>query len=160
MSGLAVGVGFSFALHGDLIVAADDAYFWANFSDIGLIPDGGLSALLPQHLGYHRAMAHVLLAEKISVPDAINLGLVYRGYPKRTLQQHALTLAQNIADQSNIVNQEAKQLLRGSFGRSLEDQLKAECVSQARAGFSPEAKVAIMRFLSRQSHTPQDGDAA
>ena len=155
VNGLAVGVGFSFALHGDVILAADQAYFWANFSEIGLAPDGAMSYLLPRTMGYHRAIAHTLLAKKLTAAEAKDLGIVYQTFPQKDLMHHALALAEQICSSSPVATQETVRLFREGLERSFHDQLQAESASQARAGFSPEAKEAITRFLSRRNR-PKD----
>ncbi len=46
VNGVAAGIGCSFALMGDLVVAAESAYFLQAFRRIGLVPDGGATYLL------------------------------------------------------------------------------------------------------------------
>src|SRR5262249_24784040 len=45
--GAAAGIGASLALACDLVVAAESAYFLLAFVNIGLVPDGGSSLLVP-----------------------------------------------------------------------------------------------------------------
>ena len=47
VNGPAVGIGCSLALACDLIVARESAYFLLAFINIGLVPDGGSSLLVP-----------------------------------------------------------------------------------------------------------------
>ena len=47
VNGPAVGIGCSLALDCDLVLAAESAYFLLAFVNIGLVPDGGSTALLP-----------------------------------------------------------------------------------------------------------------
>lgn len=47
VNGPAAGLGFSYALAGDPIVAAKSAFFLAAFRNIGVSPDGGLSWTRP-----------------------------------------------------------------------------------------------------------------
>jgi len=42
------GVGCSIALMGDFVLAAKSAYFLQAFVNIGLVPDGGASWMLPR----------------------------------------------------------------------------------------------------------------
>src|SRR5438067_7960768 len=55
VNGPAVGIGMSLALMGDLVLAARSAYFLLSFARIGLVPDGGLTFLLPRAIGVARA---------------------------------------------------------------------------------------------------------
>lgn len=150
VNGLAVGVGFSFALHGDIILASEDAYFWCNFSHVGLAPDGGMSHLLPRCIGHHRAMAISLLAEKISASEAQTLGIVHKIFTRDTLLDGAINLAQQISCASATAMTETKLLLRSALDHSLEDQLTFELNSQTRAGTTPDAQRAMRDFLSKK----------
>ena len=47
VNGPAVGIGCSLALACDLVIARESAYFLLAFVNIGLVPDGGSSALVP-----------------------------------------------------------------------------------------------------------------
>src|SRR5215472_4341005 len=49
--GAAAGIGASLAFACDLIVAAESAYFLLAFVNIGLVPDGGSSLLVPTRVG-------------------------------------------------------------------------------------------------------------
>jgi len=67
LDGPAVGIGLAYALICDLRVMAESAYLQAPFSDIGLLPDGGLSWLLPQALGYGRAFELAAESQKLDL---------------------------------------------------------------------------------------------
>ena len=48
INGPAVGVGMSLAIMSDYAVASDNAYFLQAFANIGLVPDGGVTYVLPR----------------------------------------------------------------------------------------------------------------
>ncbi|WP_046319828.1 enoyl-CoA hydratase [Mycobacterium sp. UM_Kg1] len=81
VQGPAAGVGVSLALACDLIVASDKAFFLLAFTKIGLMPDGGASALVAAAVGRTRAMRLALLAERLSAAEALEWGLVSAVYP-------------------------------------------------------------------------------
>ncbi len=78
LNGPAVGIGLAFALASDLIVMARSAYLQAPFIKLGLLPDGGLTWMLPRLLGYQRAFQFAAEAEALAAGRALELGLVNR----------------------------------------------------------------------------------
>lgn len=74
--GAAAGLGCSLALSCDLVIAARSAFFQLAFTKVGLMPDGGASALLPAAIGRARATRMALLAEKIPAGDAFDWGMI------------------------------------------------------------------------------------
>ena len=80
-TGPAAGVGVSLAISADIVLASDKAYFLLAFTKIGLMPDGGASALVAAAIGRTRAMRLALLAERLPAADALAAGLVSAVYP-------------------------------------------------------------------------------
>jgi len=74
--GAAAGFGCSLALSCDLVIAARSAFFQLAFTKVGLMPDGGASALLPAAIGRARAARMALLAEKIPATEAFDWGMI------------------------------------------------------------------------------------
>jgi enoyl-CoA hydratase len=76
VNGAAAGFGVSMALAADLAVASKSAYFLLSFSKVGLMPDGGTSALVAASIGRARAMKMAMLAQRIYAADAAEMGLI------------------------------------------------------------------------------------
>ena len=81
VQGPAAGVGASLALASDVVLASENAFFMLAFTKIGLMPDGGASALIAAAVGRIRAMRMALLAERIPAAEAHAWGLVTAVYP-------------------------------------------------------------------------------
>src|ERR1700752_2744624 len=81
VQGPAAGVGVSIALACDLVLASEAAFFMLAFTKIGLMPDGGASALVAAAIGRIRAMRMALLAERLPAAEALASGLVSAVYP-------------------------------------------------------------------------------
>jgi enoyl-CoA hydratase len=74
--GAAVGFGCPLVLACDLVVAAPAAFFQLAFSRVGLMPDGGTSALLPGLIGRARAARMAMTAEKVPAATAFEWGMI------------------------------------------------------------------------------------
>ncbi|WP_132991642.1 enoyl-CoA hydratase-related protein [Gordonia zhaorongruii] len=76
VDGAAVGIGASLAVAADLVYATARSYFLLAFVNIGLMPDGGATALFTASVGRARANAMALLGEKLFAPEAFDAGLL------------------------------------------------------------------------------------
>lgn len=97
VNGPAVGVGCSLALAADLVLASSNAYFLLSFTSIGLMPDGGATALVPTAVGRARAMAMALVPERIPASEAVAWGLIYQAVDAEELDAAAKALTDRLA---------------------------------------------------------------
>lgn len=143
INGPAVGIGMSLALMGDLILAARSAYFLLSFTRIGLVPDGGLTWLLPRAIGVTRAREMALLADPVPAGQALDWGLINRLLPDEDLRGEALSMAQRLAD-----GPASMPLTRALFQdrEAHEAQLAREAAAQQRAGESADFKEGLAAF--------------
>jgi enoyl-CoA hydratase len=81
IQGPAAGIGVSLALACDIVLASEKAFFMLAFTKIGLMPDGGASALVAAAIGRIGAMRMALLAERLPAAEALAAGLVTAVYP-------------------------------------------------------------------------------
>jgi 2-(1,2-epoxy-1,2-dihydrophenyl)acetyl-CoA isomerase len=81
VNGAAAGAGLSLALAGDLVVAAESAYFTLAFVGIGLVPDGGASLFVPSRVGFARAAEMAMLGEPVTAAKAVDWGLINAAWP-------------------------------------------------------------------------------
>jgi len=76
LNGAAAGVGLSWALTCDLVIASERAVIVPAFGRLGLIPEVGTSWALTRRLGYQGALAYYLRGDHIDAGTALGLGLV------------------------------------------------------------------------------------
>ena len=149
VNGAAAGVGCSFALMGDIVVAAESAYFLQAFRRIGLVPDGGSTYLLPRLVGKARAMEMALLGEKIPAARALDWGLINRCVPDAELMPTALALAAELAAGPRSLG-----LIRRAIWDSLDagwtEQLQAERAAQKLAGKTDDFIEGVGAFLQKR----------
>ena len=88
LNGVAAGAGASLALACDLRVAAVSARIQLSFTKIGLLPDAGLTWLLPRVIGLGRANELALLARDLHAPESAGLGSGQPGLRRRRRTGH------------------------------------------------------------------------
>jgi len=76
ISGTAAGAGFSLAISGDVVLAAESAKLTLAYTRIDMSADGGASFHLPRIVGPTRAKELMLLNPVLSAAEAKNSGLV------------------------------------------------------------------------------------
>ena len=89
VNGPAAGIGCSIALAADFVLASSSAYFLQAFVNIGLVPDGGASWMLPRLVGKARATEMMLLGERIGADKAEQWGLIYKAVADEALMAEA-----------------------------------------------------------------------
>lgn len=76
VNGPAVGFGVSLALAADICLIRSDAYFAMPFTGVGLMPDGGSTALVAAAVGRPMALRMALLGQRVTAMQALAAGLV------------------------------------------------------------------------------------
>ena len=149
VNGAAAGVGCAYALMGDLVVAADSAYFLQAFRRIGLVPDGGSTWLLPRVIGKARAMEMMLLGEKLPAATALEWGLVNRVVPDAELMPTALALARQLAEGPASLGA-TRRLVWEGLEADWDEQLEAERRAQLDAGRTQDFIEGIQGFFQKR----------
>lgn len=150
VNGAAAGIGCSFALLGDLILASETAYFLQAFRRIGLVPDGGSTYMLARAIGRARAMEMMLLGEKLPAARALDWGLINRLTPPDHLMEQALGLARELASGPTKTLSMIRQAAWDSLDNDWADQLNLERRLQREAGRTDDFRIGVMAFLSKQ----------
>ncbi|GAB5603666.1 enoyl-CoA hydratase-related protein [Thermus sp. FJN-A] len=150
VNGPAAGAGMSLALFGDLRLAAVGASFTPAFIKIGLVPDSGMSFLLPRLLGLAKAQELLLLSPKLSAEEALALGLVHRVVPAETLLEEALSLARELAQGPTRAYALTRKLLLETYRLSLSEALALEAVLQGEAGRTLDHEEGVRAFREKR----------
>lgn len=150
VNGPAAGVGCSLALAGDFTLAAMSAYFLQAFVNIGLVPDGGSTWILPRLIGKARAMQMMMLGERIGAEQAHEWGLIYKAVDDAALQDEALALATRLAHGPTVALGTLRQNLARAVESDLATTLLVEAEGQRKAGDSADAAEGIRAFLEKR----------
>jgi 2-(1,2-epoxy-1,2-dihydrophenyl)acetyl-CoA isomerase len=150
VNGVAAGAGANIALCCDIVVAAESASFIQAFSKIGLIPDSGGTHTLPRLIGWQKASAIMMLGEKISAPDAEQMGMIYKVFPDPGFIAESMQIAETLASMPTRGLAYTKQLLQMSVNNSLDDQLQDEDIFQQRAASTADYQEGVAAFLEKR----------
>jgi 2-(1,2-epoxy-1,2-dihydrophenyl)acetyl-CoA isomerase len=148
--GHAVGVGCSYALACDVLIASEQAKFGQGFVKIGLMPDGGPTYFLPRSIGYARAFELVATGDIISAEQALSLGMINKVVPVQLLDEAVNQLAARLAEAAPIALAKIKQGLNFGLGTDLAGALEFEAVNQDACFHSADFVEGVTAFLQKR----------
>jgi 2-(1,2-epoxy-1,2-dihydrophenyl)acetyl-CoA isomerase len=150
VSGVAAGAGFGIALHGDIVVLADDARLEFAYPRIGLAADAGTTHLLPRLVGLRKSMDIALRNEPIGPEEAVAMGLATETVPAGDLGDHVESVAHDLAAGPTAAFAETRRLLYGSFHNGLDEQLAAEQDAMDRAVRTEDFRRGLAAFFDER----------
>ncbi|MGB3480710.1 MAG: enoyl-CoA hydratase-related protein [Mycobacterium sp.] len=150
VNGVAAGAGFSLAVAGDLVLAADKASFTMAYTRAGLSPDGSASYYLPRLVGLRRAQELMLTNRTLSATEAQEWGLVNEVVEAETLPRRVLEISSQIASGAKQSNAAVKKLLLASFGNDIETQMALEADLIAANADGADGREGIDAFLNKR----------
>jgi len=150
VNGPAAGIGCSLALACDLVVAKESAYFLLAFVNIGLIPDGGSSLLVPARVGFARAAEMALLGERVAAPQAVQWGLINRALPEEVFDTEVDALAERLATGPTASYAGSKRELNSWLFERMDEQLALEATLQQETAASADFAEGVRAFLERR----------
>jgi 2-(1,2-epoxy-1,2-dihydrophenyl)acetyl-CoA isomerase len=151
VNGPAVGIGCSLALACDLVMAAESAFLGLAFVNIGLMPDGGSTALVPPLVGKARAFQMALLGERVPAQQALEWGLVNWVYPDEELLSEANALVERLAGGPTRSYASSKQALNRFIYGDLDAQLHLEGELQHALGRSRDFLEGVAAFSEKRA---------
>jgi 2-(1,2-epoxy-1,2-dihydrophenyl)acetyl-CoA isomerase len=151
VNGPAAGIGCSLALACDLVLAKESAYFLLAFVNIGLVPDGGSSLLVPARVGFTRAAEMAMLGERIGAARAVEWGLANRAVPDADFDAEVDALAARLACGPTAAYAGAKRQLNEWLFARMDEQLELEAAIQQQAAGSEDFREGVAAFLSKRA---------
>lgn len=150
VNGVAAGAGANIALACDIVVASEQASFIQAFSKIGLVPDSAGTFFLPRLIGFQKASALMMLGDKVTAPEALTMGMIYKIFPIALFEEEVKTLAENLAQMPTKAIGLTKRLLNQSMHNNLEQQLKLESDLQIEASSSNDYNEGVTAFVEKR----------
>jgi 2-(1,2-epoxy-1,2-dihydrophenyl)acetyl-CoA isomerase len=150
IQGPAAGIGAAFAMSCDLRIMSEDAYILSVFSNIALVPDGGLSWLLPKYLGYGKAYEYAIEAKKIDAKECLHFSIANKVSSVENLQKDTMDWALKLAKKSPQALANTKKLMRESLSNSYLDTYNNEAEIQNDLVRSPQNIEAVTAFFEKR----------
>jgi 2-(1,2-epoxy-1,2-dihydrophenyl)acetyl-CoA isomerase len=150
VNGIAAGGGFSLALSGDLVVAAESARFSMAYSRIAATPDGSSSYFLPRLVGIRRSLELYLTNRPLTAREALEWGMITRVVPDAELAAEVGKLARELAQGPSRAFGAAKRLFHQSTWESLETQMELEAQAIAAAGHTEDFRAGVTAFADKK----------
>jgi len=126
VSGFALGGGCELMIHCDLIVASETARIGQPEIKLGVIPGAGGTQRLTRSLGKALAMEMVLTGRSLTAEEALRIGLINKVVPVELYLQEAINLAKQVAENSPLATQLAKESVLHAFNTTLDEGLHLE----------------------------------
>jgi enoyl-CoA hydratase/carnithine racemase len=150
VDGPAVGLGTTLLLHADLVYASDRARFHMPFINLGLVPEGGSSFLLPGLAGHVKAAELLMFGDPFDAQTALRIGLVNEVLPADALLARARARAAELAKKPSQALRATKRLLKEGTRAAVQDTLRREGAVFVERLSSPEAMAAFQAFFTRK----------
>ncbi len=153
VNGPAAGAGANLALACDVVIAAESAYFLQAFTRIGLLPDAGGTYAMPRNMGGAKAMGAALFADKITARQADEWGMIWEAVADEGFADHWNARASHLAQGPTKAYAAVKEAIRGSWDRSVDDQLETEARLQGELGRSRDFLEGVTAFMQKRPAT-------
>jgi 2-(1,2-epoxy-1,2-dihydrophenyl)acetyl-CoA isomerase len=138
------------ALAGDLVVAAESAYFMLAFVGIGLVPDGGSSLFVPSRVGFARAAEMAMLGEPVPAVKAAEWGLINYAWPDAEFAAKAEALAARLADGPTQSYAGSKRELNHWLYHRMPEHLEFEARTQGEMQKTADFVEGVTAFLEKR----------
>lgn len=150
VNGPAAGAGANLALCADVVIATESAYFLQAFARIGLLPDAGGTWFMPRQIGFAKAMGAALFADKISARQADEWGLIWEAVADDEFEAHWRKRAAYLTNGPTAGFGAIKQAIRGTYDKSLPQQLAVEAHLQGECGRSRDFSEGVVAFMQKR----------
>jgi 2-(1,2-epoxy-1,2-dihydrophenyl)acetyl-CoA isomerase len=151
VNGVAAGAGMSLALACDFRVAVESARFVAAFAKIGLVPDSGMSYLLPRLIGYGRALELCMLGGTLDAATAHSYGMLTTVASADEFPGAVQRLAERLANGPTSALGLMKRAFELGQRAGLDQTLDYEAQAQQIACAGPEYAEGVAAFREKRS---------
>ncbi len=144
---LAGGTGFMLAC--DIVIAREDALFGTPEVNVGLFPMM-IGALIFRNVLRKKAMEMILLGEKLTAKEAMEMGMVTRIVPSQAFEQTTQKILAALAAKSPVGIKLGKQAFRTVEGLPLGPAIETLAAKLSEVAATKDAAEGITAFLEKR----------
>ena len=150
INGPAAGIGAAIAMACDLRIMSENAYILSVFSNIAIVPDGGLSWLLTRYMGYTKAFEYAIEAKKITADECINFGIANKKVLLEDLESETMAWAEKLAKRAPQSLSNTKMIMRNALEKTYLETYAEEAEIQNKIFGNDQNKEAIKAFFEKR----------
>jgi enoyl-CoA hydratase len=150
VNGNALGGGTEMTNACDLRVASEHAVFGTPEAKVGLLPGGGSITRLPRQIPYAKAMEMLLIGDKFSAREALEMGLLNYVVPHEQLLPKARELAGRLVQNGPLALRKIKEGVLRSSGEPLARAYEIENEVSAAVMASKDAREGPLAFKEKR----------
>jgi enoyl-CoA hydratase len=147
INGGAIGAGVALAVHCDIMLASENAFFAMTEINVGLAGGG---RFLMEHFSRSRSRDMYLTGRRIPAAELYRLGVIEACVPRAQLMDAAMDIAREIASKSPLAVKRAKRMLNTVEELPVRDAYRYEQTVTVELSHSEDAKEAQRAFIEKR----------
>ena len=150
VNGPAVGLGCSLASMSDIVLVEEQAYFADPHVALGLVAADGGAVMWPLLTSLLRAKEYILLGDRVSATEAVQIGVANRVVPTGTSVDAAVALGHRVAALPSQSVRETKALLNQAVRKAVDSLLPGALATESASFDDPEFRANLEKMLQRK----------
>ena len=150
VNGPAVGLGCSLASMSDIVLVEEQAYFADPHVALGLVAADGGALLWPLLTSLLRAKEYLLLGDRLTAAQAVEIGIANRVVGSGESLAEALKVADRLAALPPQSVRETKRLLNEAVRRAVDTSLREALATESESFDEPAFRANLARMLDKR----------
>ncbi len=150
LNGVAAGAGAGIALACNYIIASEAASFVFAFIRLGLVPDTGVSYILPKLVGVRKAYELLTIHPEVKGQQMLKYNLVNEIVSSEELDTRTIQVAKQFGKLAPIPTSLIKDLVMNKFSSSLWEVLEMEKIFQNIAANTNDFQEGLKAFVEKR----------
>jgi enoyl-CoA hydratase len=150
VQGYAMGLGATYALFCDVVIAAETAVFADAHVAIGLVAGDGGAVMWPLIMPIGAAKWYLMTGDRISGTEAARLGMVLKAVPEDQLLEEATKMARRLAEGAPLAIQGTKRAINKIIHNRVDQVLEHGLLLEGATFTSQDHKEAAAAFVEKR----------